>query len=86
MLTKHAAMAHTASGNDPNFPSSDETESPATNSNNIFKISSSLPVPKYLSDGNKSNKRCNFDFKNREKDQLNQNKDKKERTYDNIQM
>ena len=38
----------TASGKDPNFPKSDEMDPPGTNSNKIFKVSSSLTVPKYL--------------------------------------
>lgn len=38
----------TASGKDPNFPSSDDIDPPETNSNRIFKVSSSLTVPKYL--------------------------------------
>lgn len=38
----------TASGKDPNFPKSDDMDPPGTNSNRIFKVSSSLTVPKYL--------------------------------------
>uniref|UniRef100_A0A2P2NH01 Uncharacterized protein n=1 Tax=Rhizophora mucronata TaxID=61149 RepID=A0A2P2NH01_RHIMU len=38
----------TDSGNDPNFPKSDDMDPPGTNSNKIFKESSSLTVPKYL--------------------------------------
>ena len=38
----------TDSGNEPNFPRSDEMDPPGTNSNRIFRDSSSLAVPKYL--------------------------------------
>ena len=38
----------TASGKGPNFPKSDDIDPPGTNSNRIFKFSSSLTVPRYL--------------------------------------
>ena len=38
----------TASGKDSNFPKSEDIDPPGTNSNRIFKVSSSLTVPKYL--------------------------------------
>ena len=38
----------TDSGKDPNFPNSEEIDPPETNSNKIFKVPSSLTVPKYL--------------------------------------
>lgn len=50
ILAKHKIDMQelTASGKDPNFPKSDDIDPPGTNSNRMFKVSSSLTVPKYL--------------------------------------